>query len=80
MKRGRPGAGHRGGDLLGDDPRLPDTNNHDLAVTSGQQLNHLSNLALLKPIGGSPKEFEAKIRAEYDKWGPVIKAADIKAE
>jgi tripartite-type tricarboxylate transporter receptor subunit TctC len=32
------------------------------------------------PIGSSPKEFEAKIRADYDKWGPVIKAAGIKAE
>ena len=32
------------------------------------------------PIGSSPKEFEAKIRADYDKWGPIIKAAGIKAE
>jgi tripartite-type tricarboxylate transporter receptor subunit TctC len=32
------------------------------------------------PIGNSPKEFDAKIRADYDKWGPVIKAAGIKAE
>ena len=32
------------------------------------------------PIGSSPKEFDAKIRADYDKWGPIIKAAGIKAE
>jgi tripartite-type tricarboxylate transporter receptor subunit TctC len=32
------------------------------------------------PIGGSPQAFEAKIRADYDKWGPIIKAAGMKAE
>jgi tripartite-type tricarboxylate transporter receptor subunit TctC len=32
------------------------------------------------PIGSSPQEFAAKIRADYDKWGPIIKAAGIKPE
>jgi len=32
------------------------------------------------PIGSSPKEFEEKIRADYDKWGPIIQAAGMKAE
>lgn len=32
------------------------------------------------PIGSSPKEFDAKIRADYAKWGPIIKAAGMKAE
>jgi tripartite-type tricarboxylate transporter receptor subunit TctC len=32
------------------------------------------------PIGSSPQEFDAKIHADYDKWGPIIKAAGIKAE
>jgi tripartite-type tricarboxylate transporter receptor subunit TctC len=32
------------------------------------------------PIGSSPKAFDAKIHADYDKWGPIIKAAGIKAE
>jgi tripartite-type tricarboxylate transporter receptor subunit TctC len=32
------------------------------------------------PIGSSPQEFAAKIRADYDKWGPIIKAAGIKSE
>jgi tripartite-type tricarboxylate transporter receptor subunit TctC len=32
------------------------------------------------PIGSSPRQFEAKIRADYDKWGPIIQAAGIKAE
>ena len=32
------------------------------------------------PIGGSPQQFDAKIHAEYEKWGPIIKAAGMKAE
>ena len=32
------------------------------------------------PIGSSPEQFDAKIRADYEKWGPIIKAAGIKAE
>ena len=32
------------------------------------------------PIGSTPKEFDKKIHADYDKWGPIIKAAGIKAE
>ncbi len=32
------------------------------------------------PIGGSPADFTALIRADYDKWGPIIKAAGIRAE
>jgi tripartite-type tricarboxylate transporter receptor subunit TctC len=32
------------------------------------------------PIGSSPQEFDAKIRADYKKWGPIIEAAGMKAE
>lgn len=32
------------------------------------------------PIGSSPQDFGAKIRADYDKWGPIFKEAGIKAE
>ena len=32
------------------------------------------------PIGSTPEEFAALIRAEYEKWGPIIKAAGIKPE
>jgi tripartite-type tricarboxylate transporter receptor subunit TctC len=32
------------------------------------------------PIGSSPEQFDAKIHADYDKWGPIIKAAGIKPE
>lgn len=32
------------------------------------------------PIGSMPKEFDAMIRSDYEKWGPIIKAAGMKAE
>jgi tripartite-type tricarboxylate transporter receptor subunit TctC len=32
------------------------------------------------PLGSSPEQFDAKIHADYDKWGPIITAAGIKAE
>jgi tripartite-type tricarboxylate transporter receptor subunit TctC len=32
------------------------------------------------PIGSSPPQFEARIRADYAKWGPIIEAAGMKAE
>jgi len=32
------------------------------------------------PIGSSPQAFDARIRADYNKWGPIIEAAGIKAE
>jgi tripartite-type tricarboxylate transporter receptor subunit TctC len=32
------------------------------------------------PIGSTPEAFDAKIHADYDKWGPIIQAAGMKAE
>ena len=32
------------------------------------------------PIGSSPLDFDAKIRADARKWGPIIEAAGMKAE
>ena len=32
------------------------------------------------PIGSSPQDLATLIRSDYDKWGPIIKAAGIKAE
>jgi tripartite-type tricarboxylate transporter receptor subunit TctC len=31
-------------------------------------------------IGSTPQAFDAKIHADYDKWGPIIQAAGIKAQ
>ena len=32
------------------------------------------------PIGSTPQVFDAKIHADYEKWGPIITAGGIKAE
>jgi tripartite-type tricarboxylate transporter receptor subunit TctC len=32
------------------------------------------------PIGSSPRQFDAKIHADFEKWGPIINAAGMKAE
>jgi tripartite-type tricarboxylate transporter receptor subunit TctC len=32
------------------------------------------------PIGSLPEQFDAKIHADYKKWGPIIEAAGMKAE
>jgi tripartite-type tricarboxylate transporter receptor subunit TctC len=32
------------------------------------------------PVGSSPAQFAALIRADYEKWGPIIKAAGIHGE
>jgi tripartite-type tricarboxylate transporter receptor subunit TctC len=32
------------------------------------------------PIGSTGEEFAALIRSDYEKWGPIIKAAGIVAE
>ena len=32
------------------------------------------------PIGSTPQQFDARIHADYDKWGPIIKAAGMQAE
>jgi tripartite-type tricarboxylate transporter receptor subunit TctC len=34
----------------------------------------------LIPVGSTPEEMAAVLKAEMDKWGPVIKAAGIKAD
>jgi tripartite-type tricarboxylate transporter receptor subunit TctC len=41
-----------------------------------ERLNKLGAL----PIGSSPQAFDAKIHADYQKWGPIIQAGGIKAE
>jgi tripartite-type tricarboxylate transporter receptor subunit TctC len=32
------------------------------------------------PVGSTPEELAALIRADYEKWGPIIKAAGVQAE
>ena len=49
------------------------------AVKSPAVLERLRALGAT-PIGSTPEAFADFIRAEYEKWGPVIQAAGIKAE
>jgi tripartite-type tricarboxylate transporter receptor subunit TctC len=54
---------------------------HDFvaALNTDAVKDRLSKLASI-PIGSTPQEFDKKIHDDYDKWGPIIQAAGIKAE
>ena len=54
---------------------------HDFvaALNTNTVKDRLEKLGAI-PIGSTPEEFDKKIHADYDKWGPIIKAAGIKAE
>jgi tripartite-type tricarboxylate transporter receptor subunit TctC len=54
---------------------------HDFvaALNTDAVRERLSKLGAL-PIGSSPQQFDARIHADYDKWGPIIKAAGMKPE
>src|SRR6266704_1979433 len=52
---------------------------HDFvaALNTDAVKERLGKLGAL-PIGSSPQQFDARIRADYDKWGPIITAAGRK--
>ena len=54
---------------------------HDFvaALNTDSVKERLSKLGAT-PIGSTPQAFDAKIHADYDKWGPIIKAAGLKPE
>jgi tripartite-type tricarboxylate transporter receptor subunit TctC len=62
-------------------PDLVEKLSHDFvaALNTDAVRQRLGKLGA-SPIGSSPKAFDAKIHADYDKWGPIIKAAGMKAE
>ena len=51
-----------------------------IAVLKTQAVKDRLKTLGASPIGSLPKEFDAVIRADYDKWGPIIKAAGMKLE
>jgi tripartite-type tricarboxylate transporter receptor subunit TctC len=54
---------------------------HDfVAAVNTEAVKERLNKLGATPIGSSPEAFNAKIHADYEKWGPIIKAASIKAE
>ena len=62
-------------------PELLAKLSHDFvaAVNTDSVKERLTKLGAL-PIGSTPQQFDAKIHADYDKWGPIIKAAGMTAE
>jgi tripartite-type tricarboxylate transporter receptor subunit TctC len=54
---------------------------HDFvaALNSDAVKERLTKLGA-EPIGSSPQAFDKKIHDDYDKWGPIIQAAGIKAD
>jgi tripartite-type tricarboxylate transporter receptor subunit TctC len=62
-------------------PELVAKLSHDFvaALNTEPVRERLTRLAA-SPIGSSPEAFDAKIHADYEKWGPIIKAAGISAE
>jgi tripartite-type tricarboxylate transporter receptor subunit TctC len=54
---------------------------HDFvaALNTDAVKERLGQLGAL-PIGSTPQQFDARIHADHDKWGPIIKAAGMKAE
>ncbi len=60
---------------------LVDKLSHDFvaALNTDAVKQRLAKLGA-SPIGSSPQAFDAKIHADYDKWGPIIQAAGMKAE
>jgi tripartite-type tricarboxylate transporter receptor subunit TctC len=62
-------------------PELVAKLSHDFvaALNTDAVKERLTKLGAL-PIGSSPERFDVKIHADYEKWGPIIKAAGMKAE
>jgi tripartite-type tricarboxylate transporter receptor subunit TctC len=54
---------------------------HDFvaALNTDAVKERLGKLGTL-PIGSTPQQFDARIHADYEIWGPIIKAAGMKAE
>jgi tripartite-type tricarboxylate transporter receptor subunit TctC len=62
-------------------PDLVEKLSHDfVAALNTEPVKERLNKLGAMPIGSTPPQFDAKIHADYDKWGPIIKAAGIKAE
>ena len=62
------------------DDLLTKLNRDFVAALNTDAVKERLNKLGASPIGSSPKEFDAVIYADYEKWGPIIKAAGMKAE
>jgi len=58
---------------------MVDKINHDVvAIIKQPDVKEKLGKTLMEPVGSSPQAFRAVINGEIDRWGPVIKAADVK--
>ena len=58
---------------------MVDKINHDVvAIIKQPDVKEKLGKTLMEPVGSSPEAFRAVINGEVDRWGPVIKAADVK--
>jgi tripartite-type tricarboxylate transporter receptor subunit TctC len=54
---------------------------HDfVAALNTDSVKHRLTKLGASPIGSTSRQFDEKIHADYEKWGPIIKAAGMKAE
>ncbi len=57
---------------------MVDKINHDVvAIIKQPDVKEKLGKTLMEPVGSSPEDFRAVINREVDRWGPVIKAADV---
>jgi tripartite-type tricarboxylate transporter receptor subunit TctC len=49
------------------------------ALKAGDVKDRLAKVGAI-PLGGTTESLDKRVRADYEKWGPIIKAAGIKAE
>jgi len=57
---------------------MVDKINHDVvAIIKQPDVKEKLGKTLMEPVGSSPEAFRAVINGEIDRWGPVIKAADV---
>ena len=51
-----------------------------LAVLGAPEVRERYAALGLLPVGSTPDEFSAQLKAEIERWGPVVKKAGIKAD
>jgi tripartite-type tricarboxylate transporter receptor subunit TctC len=58
---------------------MVDKINHDVvAIIMQPDVKEKLGKTLMEPVGSSPEAFRARIDSEITRWGPVIKAANVK--
>jgi tripartite-type tricarboxylate transporter receptor subunit TctC len=59
-------------------PMVDAINKDVVAIIKMPEVKDKLALQLMAPVGNTPEQFRTRIDSEIDRWGPVIKAADVK--